>query len=370
MPQLVSAGVRAAVFLAALTMCVWLAGGAEVRAQEDNMTPFHENTMNLLVYVDADGRTHPVQTPDQWRRRREHILANMQLVMGPLPGPERKVPLAMEVIEAEELPEVTRKHVTYASEDGHRVPAYLLVPVGRKGKAPAMLCLHGSSGARGRIAGLGPDYPRYALELAQRGYVTIAPDYPLFGDNKVDLTKLGYVSGTMKGIWDHLRAVDLLQSLAEVDGERIGCIGLSLGGHNSLFTAVFDERIKVVVSSSGFDSFHDYMDGDVGGWCQPCYMPRISSVYGKDPKKLPFDFPEVLAAIAPRALHIHAPLQDSNFKVDSVRRCVAAATAVYNLLDAGQSIVAVYPPGSHGFPPDARQAAYDFVDGVLKRDAE
>ena len=342
-----------------------LAGATVLHAQEENMTPFYADKMNLLAYTDAEGHTHPVQTPDDWRRRREHILANMQLVMGPLPGTERKVPLDMEVIESEKLPQVTRKKITYVSEATHRVPAYLLVPNGLKGKAPAMLCLHGSSGARGRTAGLGVDYARYALELAQRGYVTLAPDYPLFGDNKVDLDKLGYVSGTMKGVWDHLRAVDLLQALPEVDGERIGCIGLSLGGHNSLFVAAFDGRIKVAVSSSGFDSFSDYMGGNLGGWCQRCYMPRIAAAYDRDPKKLPFDFPEVLAAIAPRALYVHAPLQDSNFRADSVRRCVEAAMAVYRLLDAERHTVAVYPPGGHGFPPDAREAAYAFVDRVL-----
>ena len=336
-----------------------------LQAQEENMTPFYADKMNLLAYTDAEGHTHPVQTPNDWRRRREHILANMQLVMGPLPGKERKVPLDMEVIESEKLPEVTRKKITYVSEATHRVPAYLLVPNGLKGKAPAMLCLHGSSGARGRIAGLGADYARYALELAQRGYVTIAPDYPLFGDNKVDLDQLGYVSGTMKGIWDHLRAVDLLQSLPQVDGARIGCIGLSLGGHNSLFVAAFDDRIKVAATSSGFDSFSDYMGGNLKGWCQRCYMPRIVTVYDGDPKKLPFGFPEVLAAIAPRALYVHAPLQDSNFKVDSVRRCVEAARGVYRLLDAERNILAVYPPGGHGFPPDARESAYVFVDRVL-----
>ena len=153
-----------------------------------------------------------------------------------------------------------------------------------------------------------------------------------------------------------------------MDGERIGCIGLSLGGHNSLSVAAFDEKVKAAVSSSGFDSFHDYMGGNLSAWCQRCYMPRIASVYGKDPKKLPFDFPEVLAAIAPRALYVHAPLQDSDFKVDSVRRCVEVATAVYRLLDAERNIAAVYPPGGHGFPTDAREA--DNGQGAQKEERQ
>jgi dienelactone hydrolase len=230
---------------------------------------------------------------------------------------------------------------------------------------PAVLCLHGTGGSQGRTAGLGPDYPRYTLELAERGYVTIAPDYTLLGENRTDPASLGYESGTMKGIWNHIRAIDLLESLPEVDSERIGVCGLSLGGHNALFVAAFDPRIKVVVTSSGFDSFTDYMRGDLTGWCQTRYMPRIATVYGKDPQKLPFDFPEVLAAIAPRYLYIHAPLEDDNFRVESVKRCVAAASEVYRLLGAEDRIVAVYPPGGHGFPPDAREAAYAFIDQVL-----
>lgn len=328
--------------------------------------PIYPDKMQLLVWRDGQGREHPIPSRADWARRREHILANMQLVMGPLPAADRHAPPPFEVLESEDLPTLVRKKITYAPAPEYRVPAYLLIPKGLKKRAPAMLCLHGTSGPRGRTAGLGPEYPRYTLELAERGYVTIAPDYVLLGDNKVDPESVGYASGTMKGIWDHMRAVDLLASLPEVDPERMGCIGVSLGGHNSLFVGVFDTRLKVIVTSSGFDSFADYKGGNLSGWCQPRYMMRIQNVYEKDPKRVPFDFPEVLAALAPRCLYIHAPLDDSNFQVDSVRRCVAAAQKVYDLFGARDHVVAVYPPGVHGFPKEARDLSYVFVDRVLK----
>jgi dipeptidyl aminopeptidase/acylaminoacyl peptidase len=103
----------------------------------------------------------------------------MQLVMGPLPASDREVPLDAQVLQTETLSQVTRKKITYAAGKGDCVPAYLLIPHGLQGRAPAVLCLHGTSGGRGRTAGLGEDYPRYTLEPAERGYVTIAPDYPL-----------------------------------------------------------------------------------------------------------------------------------------------------------------------------------------------
>lgn len=328
--------------------------------------PFYPDKMKLLVWRDGQGTEHPVRNVQDWQRRREHILLNMQKVMGELPGPENRVPLDVQVLETESLPTLTRQKITYAAAGNYRVPAYLLIPKNLKAPAPAMLCLQGTGGGRGRTAGLGADYPRYTLELAERGYVTIAPDYTLLGDNQVDPTSVGFASGTMMGIWSHMRAVDLLESLPEVDRTRIGCVGVSLGGHNSLFVAAFDTRLKVIVTSSGFDSFHDYKGGDLSGWCQPRYMMRIQDVYGKDPDRMPFDFPEVLAALAPRPLYVHAPLSDSNFRVESVKRCVAAASEVYRLFGAEDRIRTDYPEGGHGYPPEAREASYRYIESVLR----
>ncbi len=350
-------------FLAATTFLVNPAIAADPAAP----APFYPDKMNLLVWLDDQGQSQPITSPDDWPMRRRHILRNMELVMGPLPSPDRAVPLDVEVLETERLATVTRQKITYAATADYRVPAYLLIPHDRPHRLPAVVCLHGTGGPRGRTAGLGDDYPRYTLELAERGYVTIAPDYTLLGDNQIEPASVGFDSGTMMGIWSHRRAVDLLVGMPEVDAERIGCIGVSLGGHNTLFLGVFEPRVKALVTSSGFDSFFDYKGGNLTGWCQTRYMPRIETVYEKDPRKMPFDFTEVLAAIAPRPVYIHAPLEDSNFQVDSVRRCVAAVQPVYRLWDAEDRLIASYPPGGHGFPPEEREKAFQFLDRVLRQ---
>jgi len=236
-----------------------------------------------------------------------------------------------------------------------------------RGKRPAMLCLHQTIEiGKGEPAGLGGSADlHYARELAERGYVTLAPDYPNFGEYKLDVYGRGYVSATMKGIVNHMRAVDLLQSLSQVDPERIGVIGHSLGGHNSLFVAAFDERLKVVVTSCGFNSFAKYYGGDLTGWSHNGYMPRIASVYGRDPARMPFDFTEVLAAIAPRAVFVNAPTGDDNFEVSGLHDCLSAARPVYALFGAEERLVAVHPDCGHGFPPEAREEAYGFVGRVL-----
>jgi hypothetical protein len=338
----------------------------QVAAAQDAPAPVYADHRRVMEWIDAGGAVHPVASPADWLIRRRHVLAGMQQVMGDLPAPPTRAALDVRVERTEDLPTLTRQTISFQAAPGDRIPAYVLIPKGRApGSCPAMLCLHGTGGPRGRTAGLGADYPRYALELAERGYVTIAPDYTLLGDNQTDPESLGYASGTMKGIWSHIRAVDLLETIPEVDPRRIGAIGVSLGGHNGLFVGVFDERLRVVVTSSGFDSFRDYKDGDPTGWCQTRYMPRIETVYGKNPARIPFDFPGVLAAIAPRAVYVHAPLEDDNFKVASARRCVDEARGVFRLLGVDDRLALVTPPGGHGFPIDERVKAYAFVDRIL-----
>ena len=331
--------------------------------------PFYQDKVNMLTYIDAQGTSNPIEKAEDWPKRRTHILENMQLVMGELPDRSNLPPLDIQIIETKTLDGVRLQKVTYLSEPGDRVPAYLLMPDELEGKAPAMLCLHQTTKiGKGEPAGLGglPNL-RYALELAQRGYVTLAPDYPNFGDYSFNPYENGYVSTTMKGIWNHMRAVDLLQSLPQVDAERVGSIGHSLGGHNTMYVAVFDERLKVLVSSCGFNSFFKYFGGDIGGWSHKGYMPRIFQVYKKDPSQMPFDFTEVVSALAPRHFFVNAPLGDDNFEVSGVKDCIYAANPVYDLLGVGDNLKAVYPDAQHDFPPEIRRQAYEFIDDVLKK---
>ena len=175
-----------------------------------------------------------------------------------------------------------------------------------------------------------------------------------------------YLSGTMKGIWNHVRGLDVLESLPEVDRDRIGCIGHSLGGHNALFVAAFDQRIRAVVTSCGFNAFEDYYGGDLKGWTSDRYMPKIRDDYGCDPKRMPFDFHEILGAMAPRPVFINAPLNDANFAVTGVRKAVASAQEIYRLRGAEQALHVVYPDAGHDFPDETHAAVYQWLDEKLR----
>jgi dienelactone hydrolase len=195
--------------------------------------------------------------------------------------------------------------------------------------------------------------------------VTLAPDYPNFGDYAVDAYARGYASATRKGLWNHRRAIDVLASLDEVDPERMGAIGHSLGGHNALFVAVMDPRMRAVVTSCGFNAFPKYYGGDLKGWSHAGYMPRIASVYRCDPRLVPFDFTELLAALAPRPVFINAPLHDENFEVSGVHDCLEAARPVYTLFGAESALVARHPDCAHDFPPEIREESYAWLDRVF-----
>jgi pimeloyl-ACP methyl ester carboxylesterase len=337
------------------------------RAAAPDAPPVYPDRSNLLVYRDGD-EDRPVRTAADWARRRADILAGMQQVMGPLPGDDARVPLDVKVVEEVKTAHFLRRKLTFAVEKDDRVPAYLLIPLERKDKLPAVLCLHQTTPiGKDEPAGLGKrEELQYAAHLAERGYVTLAPDYPSFGEYSYDFSKSAWKSGSLKAVCNNMRAVDLLQSLPEVDPERIGCIGHSLGGHNAIFTAAFDPRIKATVSNCGFTSFPKYYKGNLKGWTSDRYMPLIASRYDLKPEKMPFDLPEVVAAIAPRAFLASSPTGDDNFEVSGVKDCIAAARPVYELLGAKDKLQANYPDCKHEFPPEVRKVAYEFLDRWLK----
>ncbi len=332
---------------------------------------------HLLVIRDAMGRERAITSKVEWAERVSHIKANMQLVMGRLPDSSQRVPLDAKLVSDEPMAKYRRQKILFTPEPNDRVPAWVLIPneLPKNGKFAAMLCLHQTTDiGKDEPAGLGGNPSlHYAHELAERGYICIVPDYPSFGEYAYDFKTKGahFFSGSMKAIWNNIRAVDLLESLPQVDKHRIGVIGHSLGGHNGLFTAVFDERLKAVISSCGFTPFHDYYNGKIAGWTSDRYMPRIREVYENNADKVPFDFYEIIAALAPRGLYSNSPVNDSNFYVGGVRKVFAKAEQVYNLfdLDLANAMTARLrldtPNAPHEFPKPQRDAAYAWLDQIL-----
>jgi dienelactone hydrolase len=352
--------------------------------------PAPENKTNLLaIPYFALTRTAPttdaekwemkqtrILAVDEWPARKTAIVANLQRLLGPLPGPAFRVPLDLKTVKEEHRDGYTQKTITYNVDAYDRVESYLLIPDQHDGKRPAILALHSTHPSGKDLAmGLGGVASQpYAHELAQRGYVVIVPDYWPMGhyrSKKYDPYQRGYASGAMKGVWNHVRAIDVLESLRQVDADRIGCIGHSLGGYNTIFLGVQDARVKVMVSNAGYNSFVHYAaspygGGDLAKWSLDKHIRRIRTIYDNDPSAIPCDFPELIAALAPRPLLTIAPKQDEIFVLPGVIRCLDAARPVYELLGARDNLQARFPDGAHNFSDSERRAAYEFLDKFLK----
>ncbi len=334
----------------------------------------------LLAYVDSKGELQEVKSEHDWEVKRQQVLDSLELVMGELPSTTGLPPLDIQYSDSLKTDAYVRYTISFTPVENEDVSAYLYVPVPKElgKKNPAMLVLHGT-GALGKrlVDGESPSHNRaQAKELAERGYVVIAPDYPSMGEQKdYDFDNDRYESGTMKAIFNHMRCVDLLSAREDVDPERIGVLGHSLGGHNSMFVGAFDTRLKVIVSSCGWTMLDYYNRGEavnkryggrLGPFAQKLYMPLFQTRYQLDGDRIPFDFDEIIATLAPRAFFSNSPIKDSNFDVEGVKVGMANAQKVYHFLNVDDKLQVRYPDAEHDFPVETREEAYQFVDKILQ----
>jgi pimeloyl-ACP methyl ester carboxylesterase len=311
-----------------------------------------------------------------WESKKEEVRQSIQKVMGKLPSRMNLSAPSLTYLDTLVEENFTRYTVSFESFKNFTGYAFLYLPRrSNQKKSPGMLVLH-STGDPGKKIVDGQtsmENRAVARELAERGYVVIAPDYPSFGDLiDHDFSADGFESGTLLGIWNHMRSVDILQHLPMVDGDRIGVIGHSLGGHNALFVAAFDDRLKVVVSSCGWTPFDYYNIGEdaakryggrLGPWAQDRYMPAIKKFMPD--KKLPFDFPEIIASLAPRAFFSNSPTGDGNFDVEGVKAGIKEIEPIFSYFGLSENLQVRYPDSGHDFPLETRMEAYSFLDRHL-----
>jgi len=160
-----------------------------------------------------------------------------------------------------------------------------------------------------------------------------------------------------KMLSDAMRGIDYLLSRAEVDPARLGCIGHSLGGQQTLFTAAIDERISAAVSSCGFASyaslFRDRINHNYAA-----YVPGLLR-HG--------EVGDVLALAAPRPFLVLAGNADRIFPFDGIVASVERARERYRTLGVEDRLGFVPVNAGHAFSDDMRQRAYAWFDQWLRR---
>jgi pimeloyl-ACP methyl ester carboxylesterase len=146
---------------------------------------------------------------------------------------------------------------------------------------------------------------------------------------------------------DTTRAVDALVADAAIDPERISVFGYTIGGTVGLYAAALDPRIRSVVSISGFTPMRsDTADRGTGGLAryseERALLPRLGVFIGNE-SRLPYDFDEAIAAIAPRSVLVVEPTMDRATTPADVREAVTRARTAYALYSAADKL-ALYEP--------------------------
>ncbi|MBA2481933.1 MAG: dienelactone hydrolase family protein [Planctomycetes bacterium] len=330
---------------------------------------------SLLPFIAGQARTRDLplsfldpsfQDAASWKpQARERVLSLLHY------RPDPCDPRA-EVVDRVECDGYTHETVHFNTTDALRVPASVLIPTGLTARAPAIVALHDHGGfylwGREKLIETADEHPvlsgfkRYyagrsiASDLARQGYVVIVIDMfywgerrYLLGDDAADWTTRSglsseridefnaragaseqlvarsiYTAGfTWSGVmfWDDLRTVDYLITRTEVDPERIGCVGLSVGGYRSLHLVALDDRIKAAVVVGWMASFPSqlahHMPHSIG------FTKLVPGLYQH------MDLPDVAAMAMPAHLLVINGDQDGLFAIDGVRACFHQLAASY-----------------------------------------
>ena len=243
-------------------------GGLVLTPPARNYSSWYQWMTRLAATTHEDPlpESDPAAIP-AWLERRRARLAEL---LGPEPAP---VPLNLETLESEACDGYRRDKIVFDTEDTMSVPAYLLVPDERAGRAARSGRAGLSRSRAGQVAGRRAehtDMPNadYGLQLVRRGYVVLAPDLRCFGErldwnpedhyacdtNLVHAAMAGW-NPLAQNVWDLRRSLDVLEQHPLVDPGRLGMVGISYGGTVTLFTAAVDTRVAASVVSGYFSSW-------------------------------------------------------------------------------------------------------------------
>jgi dienelactone hydrolase len=254
--------------------------------------------------------------------------------------------------------------VRYQIEQGIFTDGYLLQPQSLTGRAPAVVVFHPTTPLQAKgVAGVDESYDeekQQGIHLVKRGFVVWCPRNYIndegadwTGNAKRVMSAHSGWTGMTRMTWDAMRAADYVQSLPNVDGHRIGCLGHSLGAKVVLFAMAFDERYKAGVFSEGGIGLH------FSNWEAPWYLgPKI-----REPG-FSLDNHQLLSLIAPRSFLL---LAGNSADGDKSWSYIEAALPVFKALGAPQNIGWFNHRQGHRYPPEARAVAEEFLIKQLGR---
>lgn len=343
---------------------------------------------------------------EQWRilgRAKMHEVLAYQ----PLPAPRDA-----QILESEKNEGYTRHLVRYSITADRATEAFLLIPNKLDGPAPAIVALHDHGAffyfGKEKITETAspPEQLRdhiqksyggraFVDELARHGFVVLVPDAFYFGSQRLRLETVAerytrelpdlepgsdaYIRAynpivrrheevMAKGIfiagstWPGIlfqgdrASLDYLLTKPEVDPERIGCMGLSIGGYRSAHLFGLDPRIKVGVVAGWMTTYSTLLfDRLTHTWM--VFVPGQSAY---------LDLPDVVTLNAPNPLMVINCLQDKLFTLEGMKAAEQKITRVYEKLEAGERFQCNYYDEPHSLKIPAQDDAIEWLERWLK----
>ncbi len=314
----------------------------------------------------------------EWKRERERIRPILLRSLGDMPP--RPSPLKVRTLAVDKKDGYTvEKFVFYNGVDSE-VPGYIAIPANRTGRLPAILTMHGHSSSKENMFGYEPTSQYVSELLARRGYVVLGIDNYFNGERKgkgpagelevmakgsdqeLSLFKLYlWLGRTLWGMMlrDEQIALDYLASRPEVDPQRLGAQGMSMGSTRSWWLGAIDDRIKAVVGVACFTRYEDII---------ATRNLRAHGIYYFVPGILKhFDSDAVMALLAPRPFLALTGDRDAGSPPTGMKKLEETLAQVYKLHGKPESFRSViYPETGHVYNDDMKAKMVEWFDRHLK----
>jgi dienelactone hydrolase len=311
--------------------------------------------------------------------QRAEIRTTLWQLLGKLP-PRPKVP-AVKTLAREDKDTYWLERFEFDNGAGATVPGVLLLPKKGSGKAPAILWNHWHGGEydRGKAAVFQTkDMPATpGPTLVERGYAVLSIDAYCFGERNGrgpggprEKGGAGEWSAAKFNLWvgrtlwgmivrDDLMALDYLCSRPEVDAQRVGVTGMSMGATRTWWLMALDDRPQAAVAVCCLTRYRDLIDAQ---------MLKAHGIYYFVPGLLNhFDSEAVVACMAPRAFLSLAGAEDAGSPVSGIQKIETAAGPAWRLYgkaDAFRSVI--YPGVGHVYTPEMWQEMLRWFDTRLR----
>lgn len=312
------------------------------------------------------GQLKPPSSLKEWKRQRQQVKEVVLQSLGDLPA--RPSPLKVHTISTDKKEGYTIEKFVFDNGVDSMVPGYIAIPDKRSGRLPAILTMHGHGSSKENMFGYQPTSQNVAEMLVGKGYVVLGIDNYFNGERKgtgpageletmtkgsdqeMSLFKLNlWLGRTLWGMMlrDEQIALDYLASRPEVDPDRIGAQGMSMGSTRSWWLAAIDDRVKAVVGVACFTRYEDLI---------AIRALRAHGIYYFVPGILKhFDSEGVMALLAPRPFLALTGDRDAGSPPDGMKMLEQVLNRFYGLYgkpDAFQSII--YPETGHVYNDDMK----------------